>query len=170
MAIIRYPETGITIEARDQITDMLGLIGVRFETWGVQRLPAHLRGRHLDEAERREVMEVFREEVDRLKAQGGYRFIDVLTLYPETPDLETVLTRFDRKHTHAEHEIRFCIQGSGIFHLFPVNGQPVDIEMHGGDFISLPAGIPHYFTMTRERRMTCIRCFQREDGWVASYC
>lgn len=170
MAIIRYPETGITIESRDQIADMLGLIGVRFETWGVQRLPAQLRGRHLEDADKNQVLEVFAAEIARLKQQGAYRFIDVITLYPDTPDLAAKLATFDRKHTHAEHEIRFCIQGSGVFHLLPVGGQPVDVEMHGGDFISLPAGIPHYFTMTPERRMTCIRCFQREDGWVPSYC
>jgi 1,2-dihydroxy-3-keto-5-methylthiopentene dioxygenase len=170
MAIVRYPDTGIVIESRDQIADMLGLIGVRFETWGVQRLPPHLRNRNLTEAEKLEVLAIFKPEVERLKEQGRFRFVDVVTFYPETPGIDELLKKFDRRHTHSENEIRYCVQGSGTFHLLPTDGQHTEVEMHAGDFISLPAGIPHYFTMTAERRITCIRFFQREDGWVPDYC
>jgi len=170
MAIVSYPDSGVTVEHRDQIADLLGLIGVRFETWGVQRMPAHLRSRNLSDDEKLTVQEIFKPEIARLVDQGGYRFVDVISLYAETPGLDELLTRFDRKHTHRQHEIRFCIQGSGVFHLFP-EGQPaVDVEMHTGDFISIPAGMRHFFTMTRERRFTGLRFFQTEQGWIADYC
>jgi 1,2-dihydroxy-3-keto-5-methylthiopentene dioxygenase len=167
MAILRYADSGLTIEHRHQIVEMLGLIGVRCETWGVQHLPQNLRNRNLDDADKKQVLEVFKTEIDRLKAQGGYQIVDVLTLYPETEGLDEKLAGFGRTHFHIEDEIRYCLQGSGVYHLLPPGGQHIEVEIHPGDFISTPAKMPHYFSMTAEKRFTCIRFFRNVEGYVA---
>ena len=38
-----------------------------------------------------------------------------------------------------------------------------------GDLISVPEGARHWFDMSANPSLTCIRLFTRKDGWVAEY-
>ncbi len=151
------------------IAQHLAEIGVRFETWGVERLPVELRSRNLSDAEKQQVLAAFAPELDALKSQGGYVAADVVTLYPDTPNLDVMLAKFDKKHLHVEDEVRFCVQGSGVFTLFPEAGGAWEVELKPGDFISVPAKYHHLFTLTDERRITAIRLFVDPAGWIAHY-
>ena len=61
-------------------------------------------------------------EIDRLKAEGGYVTADVIDVKPTTPGLEGMLAKFRREHWHDEDEVRFIIEGRGIFHIHPREG------------------------------------------------
>ena len=52
-----------------------------------------------------------------MKRRGGYVTADVIDVNPETPNLEAMLARFDKEHTHSEDEVRFILAGRGIFFL-----------------------------------------------------
>lgn len=158
-----------TLTDQRAIAQRLAEIGVRFETWGVDRLPAELRSRNLTDAEKQQVLTAFAPELDELKSQGGYVAADVVTLYPDTPNLEVMLGKFDKKHLHVEDEVRFCVQGSGVFTLYPDQGGALDVHLQPGDFISVPAKYHHLFTLTDERRITAIRLFVDPAGWIAHY-
>ena len=159
-----------TIADQKQIAARLATIGIRFESWGVDRLPASLKERNLSDDEKRQVLEAFRPELDRMKATGGYVTADVISLYPETPNLDAICAKFDKKHLHTEDEVRFVVQGRGVFRLFP-EGQAdaLDVELRPGDFISVPAKYQHLFFLMPDKRITCIRLFVDPAGWVAHY-
>ena len=61
-------------------------------------------------------------EIDRLKARGGYVTADVIDVRPETPNLDAMLAKFSREHWHDEDEVRFILEGRGVFHVHPRTG------------------------------------------------
>ena len=162
-------DTYRTINDASEVARLLKTIGVRFATWGIDRLPAHLRSRNLSDAEKQEVLSAFKPELDQLKSQGGYVTGDVISMWPDTPNLEGMRSKFDKKHLHTEDEVRFCVQGRGVFTVYPEAGPALDIELHPGDFICVPANYHHLFNLCSDRHITAIRLFTDPAGWVAHY-
>ena len=169
MAVVTYQTSQRTLTDPKQIQQALRAIGIDFESWGVDRLPAHLRDRNLTDAEKQQVIEAYKPELDRLRATGGYVTADVVSLYPDTPNLDTISAKFDKRHLHTEDEVRFVVQGRGVFTLYPEDGEPIAIELRPGDFISVPAKYHHLFTLCEDKQITCIRSFVAPAGWVAHY-
>lgn len=158
-----------TITDGKRIAEKLKAIDIGFEVWGVDRLPAALRSRNLSDGEKQQVLQAFKPELDRMKAKGGYVTADVVSLWPDTPNLDAVCAKFDKKHFHVEDEVRFCVQGRGVFRVFPENTDPMDIELAPGDYISVPAKYHHLFFLCADRQITAIRLFVDPAGWVAHY-
>ena len=65
------------------------------------------------------LLAAYGQEIDKLKARGGYRTADVIDVRPETPNLDAMLAKFSREHWHDEDEVRFIIEGRGLFHIHP---------------------------------------------------
>ena len=94
---------------------------------------------------------------------------DVIDVRPETPDLDTMLARFNKEHWHDEDEVRFILEGRGLFHIHPANGTVFAIEVESGDLIRVPRGTRHWFDLCGERRIRAIRLFQATAGWTPQY-
>ena len=115
------------------------------------------------------VLDAYSREIDRLKAEGGYVTADVIDVKPSTPNLEGMLAKFRSEHWHDEDEVRFIIEGRGIFHIHP-KGRPVlAIEVEPGDLIRVPRGTWHWFDLCADRRIRAIRLFQDPSGWTPRY-
>jgi enolase-phosphatase E1 len=80
-----------------------------------------------------------------------------------------MLARFDREHWHDEDEVRFVLEGRGVFHIRLKHGDVVAIEIEAGDLIRVPEGTRHWFTLTAERRIRAIRFFHNPSGWLPHY-
>jgi 1,2-dihydroxy-3-keto-5-methylthiopentene dioxygenase len=119
------------------------------------------------DAGQEQVLAAYREPIQSLMAEGGYRTADVVNITPDTPD--EMLSRFDREHFHAEDEVRFIVGGRGLFHIHPEGGQVFCIEMAAGDMIRLPKGTLHWFHVCAARRCRAVRLFQDESGWTPHY-
>ena len=90
------------------------------------------------------------------------------------PKQAAMLDRFNKEHTHTEDEVRFILQGSGVFHVHPHDTHSAPsavfaIEVGGGDMISLPLGTRHWFDLCSDRRIRAIRLFQDMTGWTPYY-
>jgi 1,2-dihydroxy-3-keto-5-methylthiopentene dioxygenase len=94
---------------------------------------------------------------------------DVIDVGPETPNLDTMLARFNREHWHDEDEVRFIIEGRGLFHIHPSNGPVFAIEVEAGDLVRVPRGTHHWFDLCADRRIRAIRLFQDPSGWTPHY-
>ena len=169
MAILTIRSTKKVIRQRAEVEKAMREANVIYEVWGTERLPASLSSRNLSDAEKQQVLKSFDGGIQRLYKTRGYKTADVVTLYPDTPNLDTMLAKFDKKHLHADDEVRFVVQGRGVFTLFPANGEVIDAELQPGDFITVPANYKHYFTLCPDRQITAIRIFTDPAGWVANY-
>jgi 1,2-dihydroxy-3-keto-5-methylthiopentene dioxygenase len=113
---------------------------------------------------------VYAPEIERLKKQGGYVTADVINVNPQTPNLDAMLQKFSKEHTHSEDEVRFIVEGRGVFHIHPENGSPVfGLELGQGDLINVPAGTKHWFDLCSDRRIRAIRLFLDPSGWTPMY-
>lgn len=99
----------------------------------------------------------------------GYQSMDLVVLHPDTPGLEETLARFDRPHTHADDEVRYIVDGAGLFGFFDAQGCEHTVRVGPGDYLRVPAGAEHRFTLTAERRIKALRLFTDSAGWVAQY-
>jgi 1,2-dihydroxy-3-keto-5-methylthiopentene dioxygenase len=80
-----------------------------------------------------------------------------------------MLAKFNREHWHDEDEVRFIIEGRGLFHVHPPQGPVFAIEVEAGDLIRVPRGTHHWFDLCADRRIRAIRLFQDQSGWTPHY-
>jgi 1,2-dihydroxy-3-keto-5-methylthiopentene dioxygenase len=162
MAIVTVPEENRTIVDQDAITGYLAGIGIDYERWDSSRDIA-------SNAPADEILAAYSEEIEALKARGGYVTADVIDVNPLTPGLEAMLAKFNREHWHDEDEVRFIVRGRGVFHIHPPEGAVVAIELEAGDLIRVPKGTLHWFNLCETREIRAIRLFQDPAGWAPNY-
>ena len=162
MAILRIPDQNRTLSDPAAITQYLAEQGIEYERWD----PAHPVG---PDATAAEILEAYAPEIGKLKERGGYVTADVVDINPQTPGLDAMLQRFNREHWHAEDEVRFIIQGRGLFHIHPRQGPVMAVEVEAGDLLRVPRGTWHWFDLCADRRIRAIRLFQDPAGWTPIY-
>ena len=162
MALLTICDQNRTLHDEREIHDYLLKLGIEYERWPTSERVAA-------DAAADQVLEAYAEEIEKLKASGGYVTADLIDVTPDTPGLEEMLARFDREHWHDEDEVRFIISGGGIFHIHNKSGEVVAIEVSAGDLIRVPRGTLHWFNLCAERRIRAIRLFQDKSGWTPHY-
>ena len=162
MATVHIPEKNQSITDPGEISEFLSPFGIRYEKWEVQ-------GRLGSNANNEDILKAFEPEIEILKKEGGYVTADVINVSPETPGLDEMLARFDKEHTHSEDEVRFTVEGSGVFHIHPQSGPVFSVTVESGDLINVPNGTRHWFNLCHSRRIRCIRLFQETSGWAPHY-
>ncbi|MFL6332450.1 MAG: 1,2-dihydroxy-3-keto-5-methylthiopentene dioxygenase [Pyrinomonadaceae bacterium] len=162
MATLQIPDEDRTLTETRAVAEYLSGLGIKYERWEASMpLPA--------DASSEEVLAAYDPEVERLKLSGGYVAADVINVNARTEGLAEMLTRFKREHWHDEDEVRFVVQGRGLFHIRPRSGPVVAIEVEAGDLVCVPAGTWHWFNLCAEMEIKAIRLFQRPSGWAPRY-
>jgi 1,2-dihydroxy-3-keto-5-methylthiopentene dioxygenase len=161
MAIVNIPDKNLTLRDADEIKKYLSSIDIDYERWKVRELSP--------DASAEEILEAYAEEIQHLKAKGGYQTADVIDIKPDTPNLETMLAKFRSEHWHDEDEVRFIIKGHGRFHIAPKGVDVVSVTMEAGDLIRVPSGVNHWFDLCEDQTVRTIRLFQNVSGWTPFY-
>lgn len=143
-----------------EVAKALKPLGVRFEQWPSRAIPA--------DADQDAVLAAFAPEVERLKAENGYLSVDVIRMVPDHPEKGALRTKFLSEHRHSEDEVRFFVEGEGLFTLRDED-RIYAVLCTEGDLISVPAGTRHWFDMGPSPRFTAIRLFTNADGWIANF-
>jgi 1,2-dihydroxy-3-keto-5-methylthiopentene dioxygenase len=128
------------------IGDALAAIGVRFERWPAEDRAA---------------------QIEALTSEG-YTTIDTVSVTPDHPDSGAMRAKFLSEHRHAEDEVRYFIEGQGLFTLRE-NGRVHAVLCEADDLISVPAGMRHWFDMGPRPGFTAMRFFRTADGWVGDF-
>lgn len=155
VAVLEQHEDG------DAIAEALAAIGVRFERWPTR--PGIVAG-----AAPEAVLEAYDDEIRRLSEAEGYRSADVVSMAPDHPEKATMRTKFLDEHTHAEDEVRFFVDGAGLFTLH-VGERVYEVLCARGDLIGVPAGTRHWFDMGPNPSFVAVRLFTNPDGWAADF-
>ena len=162
MAIVTVPAENRRITDPAEIKAFLNGQGLHYEIWP-------LADRVDPAAPAETILAAYAPEIDELKRRGGFVTADVIDVYPDTPNLDAMLAKFSKEHTHTEDEVRFILQGRGVFHINPVSRPVFAIEVHAGDLISVPRDTRHWFDLCADRRIRAIRLFQDTSGWTPHY-
>jgi 1,2-dihydroxy-3-keto-5-methylthiopentene dioxygenase len=155
------PDSGVTVTDFSEIQNQLNDIGVRFERWTANcELTA--------DADQETVISAYSDSIERLKQQYGFQSADVVNLNPDHPEKANFRQKFLAEHIHDDFEVRFFIDGRGLFYLH-VDSKVYAVLCEKGDLISVPANTNHWFDMGENPHFKCIRLFTTPEGWVATF-
>ena len=150
--------------------DFLQHSGIPCDSWPVPGAVATLQDKlSLSDDEKAELLAAYRPRLENENKQRGYVMADIVVLGPETPGLDEMLAKFDRAHFHDDDEVRYIFAGEGVFGFEPVGQEPFSVKVTAGDYIIVPAGTYHWFTLTESRQVKAIRLFKDVGGWEPHY-
>lgn len=111
----------------------------------------------------------YRAPLDRVKGERGYVTEDVVELRPQTPNIDAICAKFVDEHFHDEDEVRFVLEGRGIFDIRSNDDEWMRVEVEEGDLIIVPKDRHHRFMLTDEKTIRCVRLFKDASGWTPHY-
>jgi len=143
------------------IHSQLKAINVQFERWTAKcEFPSG--------ADQETIIAAYADAIGRLKEQYGFQSIDVINVTPDHPDKTALRQKFLAEHVHDDFEVRFFIEGRGLFYLH-VADKVYAVLCEQGDLISVPANTRHWFDMGENPHFKTIRLFTTPYGWVANF-
>ena len=163
MAILSIPELSTTITNAVEIRKFLNDRNVFFDQWECHET-------FEDSATSAEILAAFQKDLTPFMKEGGYETADVISINSLTENYQAIRAKFLAEHTHSEDEIRFFVDGKGIF-WFNLEGNPVfNLLCEKGDLISVPAGSKHWFDAGESNPFVkAIRIFIDMSGWIPEY-
>ncbi len=111
----------------------------------------------------------YQPRMDALANEHGYTTQDEVALRPEMENLAAICKKFDDEHMHDEDEVRFVLEGEGVFDIRSGSDRMMRVVVEAGDLIVVPKGRYHRFELTEKRLIHCVRLFQDASGWVPKY-
>ena len=164
MAILKIYQNKTLKESfaeNQEIETELAKIGIGFDTWqAAQKLDK--------ESSKEDIQALFANEIKQVLEENKFSNFDIVSVKPDLEGIDKLKEKFIPEHTHDDNEVRFFIDGSGLF-CVNHNDSIYQILCQKGDYISVPADTKHWFDMGSAADFKCIRFFENESGWVAKY-
>jgi 1,2-dihydroxy-3-keto-5-methylthiopentene dioxygenase len=155
------PEHGETYNDFAGIEKQLSAIGVQFERWQADCELAV-------DASQDAILAAYQDPIEWLKHQYGFKSVDIINLNADHPEKTALRQKFLSEHIHTDFEVRFFIDGCGLFCLH-VGDKVYAVLCEKSDLISVPANTKHWFDMGENPSFKCIRLFTTTEGWVADF-
>ncbi len=171
MAALQYAESMQRITDMERVAAILAPLGV-----GVREIPVAVAGAaallaqaQLDADAQAALLAALDDVFQRLQREKGYQERDLVVLYPEHPQLPELDARFRRIHTHEDEEVRYIVDGEGVFGFVLEDGAQVELTVQAGDYIHIPANVEHWFRLNDAQRIKAVRYFSARGGWTPHY-
>ena len=114
------------------------------------------------------MLDAFKGHLQRLAEDKGYIDADVVCIR-NVEGIDAALAKFDKVHFHDDDEVRAIVGGSGYFGFIGDDGRQFLVHVGHGDYLSVPAGMWHWFYCDADRNITALRLFKDTSGWVPRY-
>ncbi len=158
-----------SIQSGEEVKKFLSDHGIVYEQFSApESLSRLLAQPTLNDSEKEEVLSGLEYRFDQLKKNYGYKSRDLVVLHSEVPGIHEMLAKFDKLHYHTDEEVRYIIDGSGIFG-FSISGSNFKVLVGKGDFISIPQNTNHWFTLDSNLKIKAVRYFKDNSGWTPIY-
>lgn len=163
MAVLSIPTKNYSTSDPKEILEFFNARGLYFDQWQCDEV-------FEDTATQEDILQAYSKDLFPFMENGGYQTADVISINSLTENYEAIRTKFLAEHTHTEDEIRFFVDGQGIF-WFNLETEPVfNLLCEKGDLISVPAGTKHWFDAgENDPFVKAIRIFIDMSGWVPHY-
>jgi len=164
MATLRIPDKNMVLDDEQAIRLFLDERGIFYQRWPADAgLP--------NDATDTQVLAAYDQWLKPFMKKNGYQTADVIRVTPHTPNLPAIRGKFLREHTHSEDEVRFFVDGQGVFwfHKERIEDEVFALCCEQGDLISVPADTKHWFDLGDHPHVCAIRIFTNQAGWVPQY-
>lgn len=165
-------EDGTILTDIVDIERKLATLRIKLNRWQIEENPQLqqlLQKEVLTDDEKEQVLQFLDRYFEQLQQTSEYQSRDLVVLYPNLPDIHALLAKFDKIHTHADDEVRFVIDGSGVFGFVLPDDSQVRLTVEPEEYINVPAGTEHWFYLTPANRIKAVRYFTGKEGWVPEY-
>lgn len=154
----------------EDIAAFLAARGVAFERWAMPAEAAAIAAQdRLSDEDKARLLALFGDKLAEKADRDGYRAADVVAIRKDLPGVDEALARFDRVHLHDDDEVRAIVGGAGVFGFVTPDGRQFLLALGPGEYVSLPAGMWHWFFCTAEKNVTALRLFKDNPSWVPHY-
>jgi 1,2-dihydroxy-3-keto-5-methylthiopentene dioxygenase len=123
----------------------------------------------LDSGAKQAVVAALSSHCHTLKQSTGYQWHDLLVLHPGTPLLHGLLKEYGQLHTHRDDEALYVLSGECLFGILTPEGDQIEVNVQVGEYLRIPAGSEHWFSVTASLALKAMRYFKTADGWVAEH-
>ena len=163
MAILSIPNQQVQVTDPQEIRAFMNDRGIFFDQWFCDV-------EFEDHASTEEILAAYHSDLDPFMKNGGYQTADVISINSLTENYEAIRAKFLAEHTHSEDEIRFFVDGQGLFWFHLENEDVFNLLCERGDLISVPAGTKHWFDAGETHPFVkAIRIFIDMSGWIPQY-
>lgn len=162
MTTLNIPDKNFVTEDLQEIKKILSEYHVEFERWEAS-FPLK------DSDDQETILKAYEEPLQKYMSANGFQSADVINVHKDTPNVEAIREKFISEHTHSEDEVRFFVDGAGVFWFNFDDGLVVSLVCKKGDFLAVPKGYKHWFDLAPYYHVKAIRVFSNMDGWVANY-
>ena len=163
MAILSIPDSSIQINDSAEIRQFMNDRGIFFDQWSCEVV-------FNDSATQEEILKAYEKDLKPFMKEGGYETADVISINKLTENYEAIRAKFLAEHIHSEDEIRFFVDGKGLFWFHLDSGEIFNLLCEKGDLISVPAGTKHWFDAgISDPFVKAIRIFIDMSGWIPEY-
>ncbi|OGI20748.1 MAG: hypothetical protein A3B68_09435 [Candidatus Melainabacteria bacterium RIFCSPHIGHO2_02_FULL_34_12] len=114
-------------------------------------------------------LQKYKNQIAKLKRKFGYATADCCSLNTTNPNLDKILEPFKKEHHHTDDEVRFTVDGEGIFGVNPLTEPRFEVCVEKGDLLVVPAMTRHWFELTEKKNICCLRIFKENPKWEAVY-
>ena len=155
------PAINETLTDHAAIAARLAKEGVQFEYWQANKELAA-------DADQDAVKAAYQDSIEKLNKKYNFTSVDVVSLQPNHPDKAAFRQKFLAEHIHKDFEVRFFVDGQGLFYLH-LGDKVMMVMCEKGDLISVPANTTHWFDMGENPSFKCIRFFTTPNGWEGHF-
>ncbi|MEM7181637.1 MAG: cupin domain-containing protein [Spirochaetota bacterium] len=157
------------ITEAQEVKKFLQARGVAYEYWEVPvSVNSTIQKATLSAGEKNLLLDSLEYRFTYLEEKFGYKTRDLIVLHADVPGLDNMLAKFDKVHYHTDEEVRYIVDGSGVFG-FAIAGEKFLVHVAKHDFISVPKNTRHWFYLDETKRIKAIRYFTDMAGWVPNY-
>ena len=154
------PEPLLSTSNAAQISAELKTRGIKFQRWPSK--PELERG-----AMQEQILAAYASLISSVQKNEGYQAVDVMRVGGDQHNTTSLRQTFLQEHQHAEDEVRFFVEGCGLFSLH-INDEVLQVVCEANDWIAIPAGTRHWFDMGANPNYCVLRFFKNSAGWVAT--
>lgn len=110
MAVLSIPEKDFQTNNPKEIRLFFEERGIFFDQWSCDVV-------FDDTATQQEILAAYEKDLKPFMENGGYQTADVISINQLTENYDAIRAKFLAEHTHSEDEIRFFVDGKGLFGL-----------------------------------------------------
>ncbi|MBC7712239.1 MAG: cupin [Rhizobacter sp.] len=162
MAKLFIPAKNETVTDFKTIQSTLKSHGIMIDKWEANTKLA-------DDADQVTILKAYEHELKPFMTKYGFETADVINVTPKTENLKAIREKFMKEHRHSDDEIRFFVDGEGIFWFHLDNDEVLAVTCQAGDFMSVPRNFRHWFDLHPNYFVKAIRIFSNIEGWVPHY-
>jgi len=169
MAILTLENGDIYTQLED-IAPFLAKLKVQLNHWPLDQARADLLSQEsLEPQEKEELLKSIDFYFEQLTRDLGYQSRDLIVLYPSLPGLSVLLEKFALCHTHADDEVRYIIDGEGVFGFVFPDASQGELTVQAGEYINVPKFTEHWFHLSDSNKVKAVRYFTNTEGWSPIY-